>query len=240
MIPQVVAPFYGATVPCMFQLVPVPITTDGRMIMAPVVYQNQCFPSQGLVPQGFPASQAYYKQDALKEHRKHHFKNEDDERLISIMEKHPVPLKHGEWDLITREMGGEFSVQQCRDRWHNYLKPPLDRSELDLEEKRRIVKEGVINYGHWKIIAENTNKNKIRSPALIKNFLVSLFQKMEKLGIKPETPEEVDYIPDVVFQWGSPRRDVAQRLREEFLARRSQYNDKRTDATKKEQLDLED
>lgn len=188
---------------------------------APVVYSNGAMIAppiaMGVPPAAMPMATG--KVPAVHS-RRHHFKPQDDERLIMIMANHSQPLKLGEWTHIAEEMGNQFSAQQCQDRWANYLRPPLDRSPLTVEEKRLLVKYWIPNPKEWKKIATKSQHYKIRSPAFVKSYLNAQIRKMAQLGVKPLTPEEVDLLPDSLFMPGMPDVQEMDDVREQLYIRR--------------------
>lgn len=161
-----------------------------------------------------------------KTRRRYHFRPEDDDRLTKIMETRRHPLGVGEWANIAEEMGAPFSPQQCQDRWANYLRPPLDKTPLTVEEKRLLVKYWVLNPREWKKIANKAQHYKIRSAAFVKNYLNSQIRKMTKMGVKPVTPEEVDLLPDCIFVPGIPDPQEMDAAREIIIARRLERRQK--------------
>jgi hypothetical protein len=127
-----------------------------------------------------------------------HFSEEDDERLLQIMEGRPRPLMPGKWKDIAFETG-KFSPRQCRERWQNYLKPSLSRTDFTIAERREVLKQSIRYYGQWQVIASKIGNGTNRSPQMIKNLLTNLISKMTKLGIIITEPEDVDCIPEIAF-----------------------------------------
>lgn len=214
-------------VPYMVQVIPMPITPDGAVIM----------PTGTLVgyPTILPMASGQISVDSSgtkkRKLRKGQFTAEDDDLLTKVMENHRQPMRPGEWQIVAREMGNRFTDHQCQERWIKYLKPPLDRSPMGLEERRLLVKIAVTNYGKWKEIAEKARHYKIRSATQVKNYIVSQFRKMDTLGLRPQTPEEVDCIPDSVFMCGSQVRlpkdlDPAE-VKEQFLNNKTAMNERK-------------
>lgn len=152
-----------------------------------------------------------------KEVPKHvYFSENDDLRLIEVMKKHThTPLRCREWSQIAAEFG-KFSIRQCRERWHNYLKPPLIRTEFTIPERREILKCALTDYGHWERIAGRIGNGKIRSPAMVKNMLSNLVPKLRKMGFEVRSRDDVACLPDVVFQWGYPSPGEQYKLLAEY------------------------
>jgi hypothetical protein len=152
-----------------------------------------------------------------KENPKHvYFTENDDNRLIEVMKRHTQrPLRCREWHEIAAEFG-KFSVRQCRERWHRYLKPPLIRTEFTIPERRDLLKQSLADYGHWERIATRIGNGKVRSPAMVKNMLSNLVPKLRKMGFEFQTAVDIDCLPEVVFQWGYPSPDEQRKLVAEY------------------------
>lgn len=153
--------------------------------------------------------------------RRRNFTEVDDLRLIAIMEHHPRPLRRREWCSIAAELT-HFSASQCRERWHNYLKPPWNRSRFEAGEIKDIAKEAIGKLGHWTEIAESLKGDKRRSPAMLKSLVTNLFARLRKIGIRLRYRDEVDLVPSDVWTTRT-RREALAGLLKEFDDARVEY-----------------
>jgi hypothetical protein len=171
---------------------------------APQPTDQYCSPAVCRIPVAVPVPVAPPEREVNEVPKHIYFTESDDLRLIEVMKKHTHrPLRCREWNEIAADFG-KFSVRQCRERWHNYLKPPLVRTEFTIPERREILTYALTDYGHWERIAGRIGNGKVRSPAMVKNMLSNLVPKLRKMGFEVRSRDDVDCLPDVVFQWGYP------------------------------------
>jgi len=151
--------------------------------------------------------------------RKRCFTAQEDERLIEIMGHHPPPMKCREWSTVAAELGGAWSAKQCLDRWGNSLRPPLDRSEIPVEERRELLRLAVAEKGNWRGVVAHNTFGKIRARARVKNILVCLLKKLKGIGIALEAPGDVDFLTEEVFRSSSGKCNAIEyaRMRDAFL-----------------------
>jgi hypothetical protein len=129
------------------------------------------------------------------------FTDYDDERLATIMCKHPGKgkLPGSEWREIAREFGGPFTTTQLQERWRNFVRPPLDRSKFTICEKRHILKLSLGRQGRWRDIARIVGDGRSRSPMMVKNLIVPILEKLRKCNIAVRSNTDVDCLPDEIF-----------------------------------------
>ena len=121
------------------------------------------------------------------------------------------------WELIAASMPGR-TARQCRDRWHNYLRPPLDRDPMSPEEKRALVRAAVENHNNWAHIASLNIGGKTRSCAMIKNTCLAMLDKLDRIGIPLQTVRHVDALPIEAFEGGTFRTNMkAKAIREHYF-----------------------
>ena len=147
-----------------------------------------------------------------------HFSPEEDERLIELVDQHPGTLRLQDWDAIAAQHASGFTGRQCRDRWHNYLRPPLDRDPMSPEEKRALVRAAVENHNNWAHIASLNIGGKTRSCAMIKNTCLAMLDKLDRIGIPLQTVRHVDALPIEAFEGGTFRTNMkAKAIREHYF-----------------------
>lgn len=80
----------------------------------------------------------------LSTNQRRKFTPEEDEKLTRIIAQHGAK----KWDKVASFMPGRTG-RQCRDRFHNYLKPSLTNGPWTREEDR-MLEQKVLEYGqHW-------------------------------------------------------------------------------------------
>jgi hypothetical protein len=176
-------------------------------------------PAGGYGPRRSPTHRER-KRDDDGDEPPYHFTEADDERLIRIMAERCWPLKVGEWGEIQQEMEG-FTARQLRDRWVNYLKPPLDRSAFTIEERRAALKESVNAFGNWKRVAAHLGDGRRRSPAMVKNLVTHLMARLRRLGFPISSEGDVDLLPDAIFERGVRPGEELDQILGEYKAKKS-------------------
>lgn len=152
-----------------------------------------------------------------------HFNDKDDEALIRIVEKYE---RHGvirDWVSIAQEHGSGYTGRQCRDRWHNYLRPPLERSPITPDEKRELVRAAVQHKNNWAYLSSLRIQGKYRSCAMIKNACLALLDKLARIGVTLTDPSDVDCLPPEAFDpgnFGSTPR--GQQIRDYYTKRKQE------------------
>jgi hypothetical protein len=141
-----------------------------------------------------------------------------------IMQRHPGRLTSADWQQIAIDHGRRFTARQLKERWNNFVRPPLDRSEFTIAERRQAMRLSVTSYGRWKDIASQIGNGVSRSPAMVKHVVWHLAPKLEAKGFCVSRPEDVDLLPDELFEWGFPKGEVAQALVAEFRAKKTALN----------------
>jgi hypothetical protein len=139
-----------------------------------------------------------------------------------------------EWDLIAKEVGGGFSARQVMDRWFYYLRPGISREAFTMEERRQALKLSVTGFGNWARIAAQVGDGQRRSCAQIKSAVAAMYGKLNRLGIKLQTPEDVDALPDEFFAKIIPGSQI-QKIRNQFFVRRIEELRKKLEEEKKKE-----
>ncbi|WOL04712.1 hypothetical protein Cni_G13434 [Canna indica] len=86
---------------------------------------------------------------------------EEDRMLVRLVKQHGVR----KWSEIAKNLAGRIG-KQCRERWHNHLRPDIKKDTWTEEEERQLV-EAHIKYGNrWVEIAKHISG---RSENSIKN-----------------------------------------------------------------------
>ncbi|WOL16311.1 hypothetical protein Cni_G25098 [Canna indica] len=86
---------------------------------------------------------------------------EEDSTLVRLVKQHGVR----KWSQIAKNLDGRIG-KQCRERWHNHLRPDIKKDMWTEEEERQLV-EAHIKYGNrWAEIAKHISG---RSENSIKN-----------------------------------------------------------------------
>jgi hypothetical protein len=114
-----------------------------------------------------------------------YFAQEDDDRLIAIMQTKRLPLEYGQWRAIAREMG-KFTPEQLRTHWHNTLKRSFRKSEPKGPDSRQVLKLAVAENGNADHVPEQVGG---RPPAAIKQRLLNInrYRKNSASGFGPST-----------------------------------------------------
>ena len=71
---------------------------------------------------------------------KGHWAAEEDKQLKQLVDE----LGQKSWAMIAQRMNGRAG-KQCRERWHNHLKPDIRRGGWDIDEEKIMVA------GHWRL-----------------------------------------------------------------------------------------
>jgi hypothetical protein len=130
-------------------------------------------------------------------------------------------ISNGKWAEIAARFGCGVTIRQLQERWHNFAKPGLDRSRLDIAERRTIAALAMTRSGDWKWIATQLPGGKRRSAAMVKHCATSLLPKLLNLGFLVEDPRDIDFVPDEAFEWGFPRGDRKEELIAEFRRKKA-------------------
>jgi hypothetical protein len=145
------------------------------------------------------------------------FTSLDDARLIALVNAREHPLHVRDWTSIAADMG-TFDARRCRDRWDHYLKPPLNRADFSISERRQVLKLSILYGPNMSKIAAHLGDGTTRSPAMIRSVLPAMTAKIRKLGLVVKTAMDVDYLPDELFGWGFPRGDAKREILKEYRA----------------------
>jgi hypothetical protein len=97
-------------------------------------------------------------------------------------------------------MGCGFSARQVMERWLCYLGPGISRDEFSVAERRICLKESVINYGDWGRIAARIGNGTQRTAPQVKGVAVAMHNKLKRLQITLQHPNDVDALPDCFFE----------------------------------------
>jgi hypothetical protein len=87
---------------------------------------------------------------------------------------------------------------------------------LTIEEQRQALKETVRSFGDWKQIAARVGNGQSRSCTQVKSAVKAVCDKLQRLEIKLQHPDNVDALPQRFFA-GKGAPHVPVRIREEFL-----------------------
>jgi hypothetical protein len=85
------------------------------------------------------------------------------------------------------------------------LKPPLNRAEFSLEERREALRLYLETPKNWRKIASLLGDGKSRSPGMVESLLRTVIRKLDRLGLTVTCKAHVDCLPDEVFGWGLPK-----------------------------------
>jgi hypothetical protein len=145
----------------------------------------------------------FYDPDNVDRRR---FTTVDDDRLAALMQSHlGEPMSPREWRKIAAEFQGPFTGEQLQHRWDNFLRPPLNRAEFGLDERREALKLYLETPKNWKKIASRLGDGKSRSPEMIENLVRTLIRKLEKIGLRVTCTAHIDSLPEEFFAWGFPK-----------------------------------
>jgi hypothetical protein len=137
------------------------------------------------------------------------------------MENHSGRLTREVWQQIASAVGPGFHWRQVQARWLNFLRPPLDRSEISPVEKWLILRYSVLHYGQWQFIASRLGDGTTRSPAMVSHAFSHLAQKLKAHGFEVNRPEDADLMPVEVFQRGFPKGKEGEKLLEDYKRKKS-------------------
>ncbi|TKY69646.1 Transcription factor MYB28 [Spatholobus suberectus] len=143
---------------------------------------------------------------------------EEDQRLISFIEKHG----HGSWRALPAKAGLRRCGKSCRLRWTNYLRPDIKRGKFSLQEEQTIIQLHALLGNRWSAIASHLPK---RTDNEIKNYWnTHLKKRLDKMGIDPAThkpkierlgPTKDGSNLSHMAQWESARLEAEARLARE-------------------------
>ncbi|CAL9057726.1 unnamed protein product [Musa banksii] len=106
---------------------------------------------------------------------------EEDSLLVGLVKQHGVR----KWSYIAKNLVGRIG-KQCRERWHNHLRPDIKKDMWTEEEERRLV-EAHMKYGNrWAEIAKHMPG---RSENSIKNHWNATKRRLNAKRSKRKTPK---------------------------------------------------
>jgi len=111
-----------------------------------------------------------------------HWTRAEDEAISELINKHGMK----KWSLIAKKLREDFEVsgrsgKQCRERWRNYLDPMLSKSQITLEEEKKIFL-GQRKYGNkWSEISKLLPG---RRDNVIKNHFYSTLRRQLRNALK--------------------------------------------------------
>jgi hypothetical protein len=129
-----------------------------------------------------------------------------------------------EWRAIALQVHPSFTARSIQDRWYNFLRPPLDRGEFTVEERRAAARAAVQRPGNWVFVASQIGNGKTRSPAMVKHAVALFAQKCKQAGFMVTRPEDIDLLPVEAFQWGFPKGEEGKALVREYNVRKYRYD----------------
>jgi hypothetical protein len=156
-----------------------------------------------------------------EETRSRYFTDAQDATLIRLMEGRNGRMTASEWAEVARLVDPTFSVRRVQDRWNNFLRPPLDRSEFTPEERRSVARLMFQQPNDWRWIAEQLSPEKTRSAAMVKHLGANLRSKIHNAGFQIDQIEDIDLLPDEVFQLGFPKGPHARVLVQMYCERKA-------------------
>ena len=129
-----------------------------------------------------------------------HFSPEEDDRLAAICEAYESrKITMREWQAIATKHDAGYTSYQCRIRWHNFLKPPLDRSPITPEERKELFRASILHNNNWSHISSLKCAGKTRSPYLIRQVCCAQRNKLREANLAVTTAEDVDKLPLSMF-----------------------------------------
>jgi hypothetical protein len=160
-----------------------------------------------------------------QEHHRY-FTEADDAKVLQLMGTEKRRLTMAQWDQIAVQVGPGFTARKIQDRWYNFLRPPLDRSELTVTERRIAARGYLARPGEWRWIAAQLGDGKSRSSAMVKHAVANFQTKCQQVGLQVDRPEDVALLPDEAFQWGFPKGGAGATLVREYHARKKEADDR--------------
>ncbi|XP_021768213.1 transcription factor MYB39-like [Chenopodium quinoa] len=119
--------------------------------------------------------------DDISELKKGPWTPEEDELLVSYIQKHGL----GSWRALPKAAGLNRCGKSCRLRWTNYLRPDIKRGRFTEEEEDMIIKLHSVLGNKWSRIAAHLPG---RTDNEIKNYWnTHLRKKLLQMGIDPVT-----------------------------------------------------
>uniref|UniRef100_A0A803LTZ9 Uncharacterized protein n=1 Tax=Chenopodium quinoa TaxID=63459 RepID=A0A803LTZ9_CHEQI len=119
--------------------------------------------------------------DDISELKKGPWTPEEDELLVSYIQKHGL----GSWRALPKAAGLNRCGKSCRLRWTNYLRPDIKRGCFTEEEEDMIIKLHSVLGNKWSRIAAHLPG---RTDNEIKNYWnTHLRKKLLQMGIDPVT-----------------------------------------------------
>ncbi|KAJ8477890.1 hypothetical protein OPV22_021617 [Ensete ventricosum] len=106
---------------------------------------------------------------------------EEDSLLVGLVKQHGVR----KWSYIAKNLVGRIG-KQCRERWHNHLRPDIKKDMWTEEEERRLVEAHVKHGNRWAEIAKHMPG---RSENSIKNHWNATKRRLNAKRSKRKTPK---------------------------------------------------
>jgi hypothetical protein len=140
----------------------------------------------------------------------------DEDRLRAIVEAFPGRVSQAEWGLIADLFGPNVSVRQVQDLWYNLVMPGLDRGPFTMTERRLVARLAIDHPLDWGWIAAQLGNGRRRSAAMAKHCAHKILGKLSRLGFEIESSSDLDFVPDSVFEHGTPNGAAVDELLAEF------------------------
>jgi hypothetical protein len=150
------------------------------------------------------------------------FRECDDDRLQAIMSDYPSRLSRAQWSEVATTFGGGVTVRQIQERWHNFVRPGLDRSHFSVSERRQVAALAIDQPRQWSLIAKQLGNGKYRSAAMVKHCAMNILPKLQSLGFRVEKSADIELLPDAVFERGFPKGTAGRKLVAEYKAKKAQ------------------